>query len=177
MTTGNTTAVTRDHLTAFGGIVYVFAKIEFALQAMIGALAGTSLQVAVFMTGELGYRAKHNCLSNLASIARPGIVEELDVLLERVQRYSALRNHVAHSLWKPGLRPTSIKPIGVNPRSGKARILGVMDDEKEWTLEEIWNEGHQLEVLHKELFDFFERTGLKASIDRLLQDEAPPTPE
>ena len=90
--------VTRDHYTAFGGIIHVFAKIEFSLQAMIGAMAGIDLSTALFMTAELGFRAKRDCALNIARVHKPKIVADLDDLLGRIQKENALRNSIAHSI-------------------------------------------------------------------------------
>jgi hypothetical protein len=60
------------------------------------------------------------------------------------------------------------------PPKRKSKSAGGDGHEKEWTLEELWNEGHKMELLHKELFEFFERTGLRASIEHLMQEDEPP---
>ena len=162
--------ITRDHFIPFGCIVHVFAKIEFLLQAATGALVGTDLSSALFMTGDLGFRAKRDCLLSITKLKRPDIVSELEEILKRVQTANKLRNSVAHSIWKPGRRPNSIKPIGIVTRGGQARFVGVSDNEKDWTLEELWNNAHEIELLHAELDNFVERVGLAAIIRRMTED-------
>jgi len=177
MSTENPT-ITPAHLLPFGCVVHVFAKIEFIMQAMIGAMAGTNLSSVLFMTGGLGFRARRDCLLNIAKLKRPDIVPELEKILERIQTANTLRNNVAHSIWKPGRRPGSIKPIGAITQGGKARVVGVSDNEREWTPEELWNDAHQIELLHTELDEFSERSGLAAIIDRMTDEtNAPTSPE
>ena len=64
-------------------------------------------------------------------------------MLDRVGDKSVLRNNVAHTSWRKGRRPGSIKPLVVKAK-GKLFLLGAHHNEKDWTAEELNAEADEI---------------------------------
>lgn len=161
--------MTERHFTAFGGITHIFAKIELLLQATTATLAGVDLTTAILFTTDLGYRGKRDCVLSFTNIKRPDLLASLKPILNRIDSKSKIRNHIAHSIWCPGHRAESIKPIGI-ARGGTSKLYGVSDDEKDWTLQELWQESVDIELLHGELLTFLDKSGLLTIIERKIDE-------
>jgi hypothetical protein len=70
-------------------------------------------------------------------------MEEGLKLVDRVNDKSVLRNNVAHTSWRRGRRPGSIKPLVIKAK-GKLLLLGAHHDEKDWTAEELNSEADEI---------------------------------
>lgn len=168
------TKVTLDHLTEFGGIIHIFAKLEFLVQATTAGLVGVDLLTVLAFTSDLNYRAKKDCVLNLARIKRPDVVLELETLLDAIDKKAKLRNFVGHSIWCAGKRPGAIKPIGLQVRGGTPKLIGVNHNEKEWTAQDLRKEAAELEMLHSQFRSFLDKTGLAAIIDQKIDEASLP---
>jgi hypothetical protein len=51
--------------------------------------------------------------------------------------YNGLRNAIAHSAWKEGARPNSVKPLGLSVRGGEVTLRGVEKGERACTDQEL----------------------------------------
>lgn len=80
--------------------------------------------------------------------------------------FGALRNAIAHSRWTGGVRANSIKPMRVDIRSGSARFIGNNDEERDWTTDELTEEGRKLFNLNRRIVQFLKDTGIAADMER-----------
>ena len=127
------------------------------LSTGIALLRAPLSNVSLLMTG-LGYSGKRDAvLSLLRDVPLPEEhIERIRWFLGELHKHNQLRNHIAHSIWRTGSRPDSIKPVGANARGGLARFLGESADEKDWLSDELVviadelgdNYDHFVEFLH-----------------------------
>jgi hypothetical protein len=102
-----------DHMAAFGSIVQHFARHEYLMQSIMSMLLKVPVSNIAFLTGGLGYAAKCDALLSLLrdiEIAEDQ-KERIRWFLGELHKFNQLRNHIAHSVWKAGTRPQSIKPL------------------------------------------------------------------
>jgi hypothetical protein len=102
-----------DHMVAFGSIVQHFARHENLMQSVMSMLLQVPMSNIAFLTGGLGYASKRD--------ARLSLLRDIEIAQDRKERirwflgelhkFNQLRNHIAHSVWKAGTRPQSIKPL------------------------------------------------------------------
>ena len=91
------------------------------------------------ITSGHGYSGKRDALRSLLRDVDlvPKVRERIAWYLGELHKHNQLRNHAAHSIWKEGTRPDLIKPIGVDPRGGDAKYLGLDSSEKDYLLVEL----------------------------------------
>ncbi len=68
--------------------------------------------------------------------------------------FRRLRNSIAHSLWKEGTRPRSIKPFGLSVRGGTLTAIGYDQDERDYTDEELVDIANELTSLHTQFQEY-----------------------
>ena len=124
--------LTYEDLEHFGTIVHTFARIELLMQSTLGRLvrlAGGSddtVDMVITITKPMTYAQKRDTLFSFLEIykvSQPGRTE-IETLFEAAHKHYALRNHIAHSLWRHGKRPTAVKPAYLDLRQGKGKIGG-----------------------------------------------------
>jgi hypothetical protein len=89
----------------------------------------------------LGYRAKVDTLNSLFDMVRIGDDVKHNTAMKNIiadfDKYSSIRNAIAHNTWVNGRRKNSVKPLNISIRGGKAKIKGVRTNEKEYTIKEL----------------------------------------
>jgi hypothetical protein len=138
-----------EHFRAFGGIINIFARHEHLMVGVMAKLLGASIFYVSMITSELPYRGKRDTL--LAMIKARGLsktqIEKISGFLGQLHKYNKLRNAIAHSSWKEGSRPESVKPFGMSVRSGDTTVVGMDDEEPDYTAEELINIANELITL------------------------------
>ncbi len=133
-------AVSEDHLRAFGSIITTFARFERLIELVAAHVLGTSISMATVATSGLGYGAKCEATLALIGISPPkgstDTAEKIKNFIDEFNKFSPLRNHVAHRVWKHGTKHNTIKPIGLSVR-GKLKGYGLRDDDREYTAQEL----------------------------------------
>ena len=79
--------------------------------------------------------------------------------------YGSLRNHIAHSRWTKGQREGSIRPFGVDIRSGNPKFHGQGEGERDWTAEEITEQADNLFNLNRRIVQFMRDAGITAAME------------
>lgn len=158
----------KDFFAAFGAITYHYASVEFGIKVTVGAVVGLGTLDALIMTEP--YSAQ-----NLRSVAKCAIKEaaipqaDRDLIIRIIGEFKSfgpLRNAVAHSRWRPGTRPGSFKPVGIDIRSDSAKLIGHSADERDWTADELQAEALKLRRLNNRLATYHRESGLTEAIDK-----------
>jgi len=151
-----------EHMAVFGTIVQSFARHEFLMQGIMAALLNVPLSNAALITAGLGYSGKRDALlSLLRDVSLPDDqVERIRWFLGELHKHNQLRNHIAHSLWKPGTRHGTIKPVGAIARGGLARFLGSDPNEEDWSLRDLATIADELSTNYNRFLDYAEKASL-----------------
>jgi hypothetical protein len=126
-------SVLRDeHFRAFGGIIHMFARHETLMVGAMSMLLGIDTANLQMITAELPYRGKREALLAMIKIKSlpADQIERIAWFLGELHKYSALRNAIAHSAWKCGARPNSVKPLSLSVRGGEVTFKGVDEGER-----------------------------------------------
>jgi hypothetical protein len=154
---------TPDHMAAFGSIVQHFARHEYLMQTLARSLVhAPELSNIALLTSGLGYSGKRDAILSLLRDVQlpPRQKERIKWFLGELHKHNQLRNHVAHSIWKAGTRPHSIKPIGADARGGLARFIGLDPKEKDWLLDELLHIANELGKNHDRFVDYLASVSL-----------------
>jgi len=166
--------ITRDHYAGFGMIVHLTSTIDSSLDQIIVAMTQTGAQPAFYpLLTFLNNKDKRDYITAMAKVSRwpPYAVKGLADLMERVKTAFALRNDIAHCVWKPGRKRGAIKPISLSAR-GVIKALRSDHNEREWTAEQLIAEASRIHQLGIELAHFMVRYELVPTFP----DKPPPTP-
>ena len=79
--------------------------------------------------------------------------------------FSPLRNQIAHCRWQDGSRPDSVRPIGVDIRSGHAKWR-VTEGSRDWTLPELAKQAVDLAGINERTKTFHKTAGLTEIMER-----------
>lgn len=157
--------LTHAHLSAFGSIVHTFARIELLIQATMGRLVRliggtyTTVDMVVLLTKPMTYSQKRDSLLScmeafdLSEPAKSQITE----LFNAAHKHNVLRNHIAHSLWRNGARPTSVKPAFLDLRQGRGLIGGYEETDRDYTLDELRAIANELMDTRSAIIQFLKR--------------------
>jgi hypothetical protein len=164
MTDSGIYEVEPDHMTAFGCIVQHFARHEYLMQSVMCMLLKipNSLSNVALVTSGLGYTGKRDALLSLLRDVDIDASqrERIRWFMGELHKHNQLRNHVAHSMWKAGERPGSIKPLGANPRGGKAKFVGHDPNEPDYLLDELTEIADELGRNFDGFRDYLDSVGL-----------------
>jgi hypothetical protein len=156
-----------DHFRAFGAIIHVFARHETLMVGAISKLLGADIVLFSMVAAELPYRGKRDTL--LALIKEKPLpddqIEKLSGYLGELHKWNKLRNAIAHSVWKPGGRPGSIKPMGLSVRGGETTYTGIEPDERDYTKAELISIGNQLISLRLRFFKYLQSIALLPTME------------
>lgn len=158
--------LTREMLVAFASIIQSFARLEFVLQLTMAAVGRIGLDAAMPLTAGLGYQGKRDALFAISEGANvpQHQLDEIRSFLDEADRFNALRNAIAHSVWVPGTRPNSIKPMGIKVR-GKLKYVGVLDSERDYTQADLLGAADKLVIINNSYMDFLRQSGLLSHIE------------
>lgn len=156
---------------AFGSHIYEYAALEFGIKGTLGYI----LKIDTLEAFIIGEPYSSMALRNVAkSITKESSLsdqqkEKFVHILGEFGGQSRLRNYIAHSRWRKGDREGSLKPVGFDIRSGKAKMIGHDKDEKDYTAAEIKQEADKLKKLAAALVYFHMDCGF-TSIGDLAQE-------
>lgn len=142
--------VTEEHFRAFGAIIHLFARFEALLVGIMCVVTGAELTLLSMMTAELPYRGKRETLLAIIKVVDLAAekVERITWFLGEIHKWNKLRNFIAHSTWKVGARPRSIKPFSLSVRGGSVTTHGMEHDERDYTDEELVDIANEMVKLH-----------------------------
>jgi hypothetical protein len=155
--------LTHGHLSTFGSIVHTFARIENLMQVTMGRLVrltgGTvvTVDMVILLTKPMTYSQKRDSLYSCMeafNLSEPTNTE-ITTLFDAAHKHNALRNHIAHAIWRRGKRPTSVKPAFLDLRQGKGRLGGYDDDERDYTLSELQIIANELMETRSAIIQYF----------------------
>jgi hypothetical protein len=151
-----TAPVLRDeHFRAFGYIVHLFARHETLMVGIMSKLMKADKGELHMIAAELPYRGKRDAL--LAMIkSKPLPAEQIERIawfLGELHKRNGLRNAIAHSAWKHGVRDNAVKPLSLSVRGGLT-IKGTDEDELDYTDEELVNIAIEFETNHNRFRDY-----------------------
>ncbi|MTJ82175.1 MAG: hypothetical protein F8N37_14370 [Telmatospirillum sp.] len=171
--------VAPQHLLAFGAIVQWFARHEYLMQTAMAGITGTDLSTILVLTAGLSYTAKRDALASLThttGLPEP-VGEAVRTYLDDLNRHNGLRNAVAHSMWVPGSRPDSIKPMRLIVRGGIGKPVGHIEDERDYLAEELLQVATDVAGIYQRFVEFLLSSGLvrEVAAQTLKSDHPHPT--
>jgi hypothetical protein len=150
---------------AFGSIIHNFARHEYLMQCIMSSIVDTPLTPVSILTVELGYSARRNALLSLMRtkpLPKRQLVK-IEGFLARLHKRNALRNAIAHHLWKEGSRPCSVRSMGLSVRRGEAIVLG---NDEEYTVDKLIKIANELSRLYDQFFAYLDGEGLSHSMSK-----------
>ena len=159
--------LTPAHFHAFGYIVSTYAKVEQGFKILISEMLDIDIYIAAILCEPYTTLQLRNVMNSLNKhYTLPNDCNKrLCDLIGEFKTFSRLRNDIGHSMWTDGTRDKSVKPINLDIRSGKAKVLGISDDEHDWTIEELDAEAIRLNALHNRLSSLMEDLGITDDIE------------
>jgi hypothetical protein len=158
-----------DHLLAFGSIIQNFARFERIIEICISKILLADHALTAVAISNLGYSAKCETLKSLLSLNSWPDLDRSKTVLEFVTKFNSyvpLRNAIAHHVWKQGKRLGSIKPLSASARGGKAKFQGLFEDEKDYTVDDLFEISNDLGDIHDRFVKFLIDVGAIKAIER-----------
>jgi hypothetical protein len=152
VTEQNEIPISDEQFAAFGSIIHSFARIEWNIQLTMAAVSDLDFGKVLLLTRELPYAGKRDTLYSYMEYKQTPeerIRREIRSILEAANEHNPLRNHIAHSIWRGGSRPNSIRPVTIRVRGGKGKIIG-SDTDPDDTDAELSNVADKLHRLHND---------------------------
>jgi hypothetical protein len=146
----NEIPISREQFAAFGSIIHSFAHLEWIIQLTMAAVSDLDFGKVILLTRELTYAGKRDTLFSYMEYKQTPeeqIRKDIKELLNNADKHNPLRNHIAHSIWRQGSRPNSIRPVTIRVRGGRGKIVG-SDDEPDYTDAELFAVADTLHQLH-----------------------------
>ena len=144
----------------------------------MAAVAGLDIGKITLLTRDLGYAAKLDSLYSYMELYETPdeLKAQIKGFLDAAHEYNALRNHIAHSLWRRGSRPKSVRPLTIRVRGGKCKLVG-SDDEPDYTQTDLGLIADKLRQMHNSYMQFMKSSGFEAFMDQAedLNDQASPS--
>jgi hypothetical protein len=155
-----------NHFATFGGIIHSFARLEWVIQGTMAAVADLDVGKITTLTRELGYMAKRDALYSFMELweTPTELKNSIKGFLDEANEYNGLRNHIAHSLWRRGSRPKSIRPMTIRVRSGKGKLIGD-ECEVDYTEVDLGHIADKLRQIHNSFVEFMKSRGYAAFMD------------
>jgi hypothetical protein len=161
-------ALTQDHFMAFGAIVHQFARHEYLMQCLMNTVVRVHITPLSMLTVELSYRARRETLLSLIR-AKPlpkKQLERIESYLAALHKHNGLRNAIAHQLWKEGTRNGTVRPFGLSVRGGNVAIKGIIENEQEYTENDLIDIANELAANYDKFRAFLQREELFKYIPR-----------
>ena len=171
--------VNEEFVAVFGAIIQSFARFEFAMCLATAAILKVDLGAVMTIMAGLGYRGKLHAYQSILKLYRPdpAIAERLNWFNGEIGTHNTLRNNIAHSLWVKGTRPASIKPFQVQVHGGAGRLLGMADDEEDWTKPELECVVLHIDKRYTGLMSYLTKSGLLDNISEKIDESSSATEE
>ena len=159
--------VTRDHMTAFGAITHYYACAESGLKICLAGMAEMDLRVMLIFTEPYSAVNLRNVCKSIAKakyLPDDPLGPRFTQLAGDLGAFGPLRNHIAHSRWTRGQRQGSIRPFGVDIRSGAPKFHGLDPSERDWTSDELLTEADKLSLLNRRIVQFITDSGISEAM-------------
>jgi hypothetical protein len=168
---------TLAHMQGFGTIIQWFARHETLMACLAAKLLDAHLGPTAFLMAGLGYAGKRDAILSLLkhSSLRADQKEKVESFLEELQGYNRLRNNAAHSVWIEGKRPDSIKPMVVVVKGGSGKVIGLKDNEQDYTPRELLQTADKISFLYNRFRDYLLAEGLLPVIAEKTEVSSPAT--
>ena len=150
-----------------GMIIQWFARHEYLMHIIATALLNTNIgAITILMTG-LGYAGKRDAVKSLLNYVEinESHATKINEYLDKLHTHSGLRNGVAHSTWTEGSRPDAIKPLRIQVRGGKGKIIGTEESEQDYTSQELLDTANDIGALYNEFKDYIVGIGLMSIVE------------
>jgi hypothetical protein len=156
-----------EHFAVFGMITYSFARLEWLIQISIAGVGQLDFSKTIVVTRSLSYSAKRDTLYALMNNLRMSSDDRAQIkkFLDEADKFSLLRNNIAHAIWCQGSRPDSIKPMQIIIKGGSGRHIGIEDSERDWTIGELINATDKLAIISNSYLHFLRAAGYTSSIE------------
>jgi len=155
-------------LNSFGSIILTFAKFELGMIATLSIISGIDDHKLMVIMRGLQYTSKRDTLYSYMELfdVNVTIKEHTTLFFDEVNKYSGLRNHIAHSIWIPGKRSDSITPQSINIRGGKGRLVNDDDDKnyRDYTSVELIDIQNKLSLMHNSYVIWLQSLGFASDI-------------
>jgi len=170
--------ITPDFAVLFGFIISMFAKLERQMTIAMAGLLDTDLGTAAILMSAAGFSAKRQTLHhiNWTTPMAGTFNADLSALLAEIELLTKVRNLIAHSIWVRGTRPDSIRPMNIDTRGKRLKLFGHEDTERDYTVDDIRNEGRKIDALQRELIALLESSGLLAKVQANIDALRPTNP-
>ena len=151
-----------DHFRTFGAIIHLFAKYEALMTGIMACVGKADRTFVSMLASELPYRGKRETtLAMIKSNSLPDEQQErIAWFLGELHKHNQLRNAIAHSLWKRGIRPATVRPLSMSVRGGKLDYRGLADDEIDYTGDELVDIANELISNYDKFAEYLDSVGL-----------------
>ncbi len=92
--------------------------------------------------------------------------KQIKAFLGAADKFYVLRNNIAHGMWCDGARPKSIKPMTILIKGGSGKQIGIQDDERDYTIEELGHASDKLSWIINSYLNFLRSAGYTSSIEQ-----------
>ena|SRR5579862_3044320 len=155
------------HFLAFGAIVQHFAMFERLVEICIAHILGAHHGAVAATISGLGYTAKCEALTSLISMSKlpEGYAATITKAINDFNAHNALRNGIAHHVWREGARAHSVRFLSITSRGGKAKVRGLRDGERDFTTDELIDIADELLGIQERFSDYLVEVGIIPEAD------------
>lgn len=159
---------TKAQFEAFGTIVHFYACAESGIKITLTGMLDIDLVELLILTEPASSFDLRNVAKSIAKqrCTKPKELERFIQIVGDLGAFGPLRNAIGHSRWTKGKRRGSIKPLGIDIRSGSVRLVGKEPDERDWTAKELKAEGQKLRAINQRLVQFMRDNGIIEAMAR-----------
>lgn len=162
------TGVSEGHLIEFGEIIYLYATAESGIKIALSDILRMDLGELLILTEPYSSQNLRNVAKSIIKQRTPeGPLRDRFVgIIGRFGTFGRIRNHIAHSRWTAGKRTNSIRPFGIDIRSGSAKFLGIDPDEEDFTPDDLLRVAGDLLRLNQDIVQFLDDIGATARMEQ-----------
>ncbi len=151
--------LTPDHYRSIGEIVVVWAKLEAHLFQALRKMTRLTMQEALLVYWQMGYRERATVLQGLVYAKYPDKNHKqhqcFDTLVRRLETAYVMRNVAAHSIWFAGLTADEMSPFDFDARGAKPKVSGRGPKRLSYSAEALHKEALKTDRLAEDFKDFF----------------------
>ena len=157
-----------EHFMVFGLVMHSFARLEWLIQITIAGVGNLDFGKPIIVTRGLSYKMKRDTLYSLMnSIPMPSDHKtQIEGFLDEVNKFSVVRNNIAHAMWCDGARQDLIKPMTIIVQGGRGKHIGIEDDERDYTIPELIKIADKIAIINNSYLSFLRSAGYTASIEQ-----------
>lgn len=136
---GNGFIISDRHYMLFGRIVSNYARAEVGFRFVLGAMLHLPMEFMLLLSAP--YTSLH--LRNATKAVAKIVIHDDQVTLEKLvgllgthKSLSLIRNDISHNMWRQG-DGDAIRPMGADIREGKLEFVGIADDDRQYSREDL----------------------------------------